>query len=51
MLRAVLQAFCLPIIQTVFETLRDIKEGKGSKSATVLEGAGSAGNELTFYCI
>jgi len=51
MLHAVLQAFCLPIIQTVFETLRDIKEGKGSKSATVLEGAGSAGNELTFYCI
>jgi len=26
-----LQAFCLPIIQIVCETLKDIKEGKGSK--------------------
>lgn len=27
-------AFCLPILQIVWETLRDINEGKGTKSAT-----------------
>ena len=27
----ILQAFCLPIIQIVHETLRDVKEGKGRK--------------------
>jgi len=46
----ILQAFCLPIIQTVFETLRDIKEGKASKSAASLEGAtgrSTEGNTLT----
>ena len=27
-----LQAFCLPILQTVHETLADIKEGRGRKA-------------------
>ncbi|CAG7817603.1 unnamed protein product, partial [Allacma fusca] len=35
-------AFCLPILQTVWETLRDLKEGKGGSSG----GAGS-GNKWT----
>lgn len=29
-------AFCLPILQTVWETLKDIKEGKSSSSAGVV---------------
>jgi len=44
-----LQAFCLPIIQTVFETLRDIKEGKASTSIT-LESASSSGSYPALYC-
>ena len=35
------QAFCLPIIQIVHETLADIKEGKGSK----IQSKSSSGGE------
>ena len=35
------QAFCLPIIQIVYETMRDIKEGKKGK-------AGVKGSKLRF---
>ena len=27
------QAFCLPIIQIVYETLRDVQEGKGRRKS------------------
>ena len=33
-------AFCLPVIQIVHETLRDIKEGKSGKRAGAAEGGG-----------
>ena len=44
-----LQAFCLPIIQTVFETLRDIKSGKSSRSVA-LE-SGTSGLYLITWCL
>ena len=36
----VFQAFCLPIIQIVHETLLDVKEGKGSKLPTKVTSGG-----------
>lgn len=35
-------AFCLPILQTVWETLRDIAEGKGRHSSGAVTGSGSS---------
>jgi hypothetical protein len=32
------QAFCLPILQIVYETLKDIEEGKGSKALVKSKG-------------
>ena len=37
------QAFCLPIIQIVYETLKDIQEGKGSKGHTDGKSLSSSG--------
>ncbi|WAR11422.1 DDX1-like protein, partial [Mya arenaria] len=34
-------AFCLPILQTVFETLKDLQEGKSSKMPTKHKGSSS----------